>query len=92
MVLTQVNLPVEGIALIIGVDRLLDMSRTAVNISGDAIVSIIIAKSEGEFDERVFYDPQAGFDDPDEIVHDIEEKLHVSHDILEKEQEEQANT
>lgn len=37
MVLNQVNLPVEGIALIIGIDRILDMSRTAVNISGDAI-------------------------------------------------------
>lgn len=46
MVLEQVNLPVEGIALIIGVDRLLDMIRTSVNVSGDAICSIIIAKSE----------------------------------------------
>ena len=89
MVLTQVNLPVEGIALIIGVDRLLDMSRTAVNISGDAIVSIIIAKSEGEFDETIFYDPNAGFEDPDDVVQDIEEKLHISHDILEKEKAQQ---
>lgn len=88
MVLAQVNLPVEGIALIIGVDRLLDMSRTAVNISGDAIVSIIVAKSEGEFDEKVFSDPNAGFEDPDDIVNEIEEKIHVSHDILEKEQTE----
>ena len=54
MVLQQVNLPVEGIALILGVDRVLDMMRTAVNISGDTIGSIIIAKSEGELDESVF--------------------------------------
>jgi len=54
MVLKQVGLPVEGIALIIGVDRLLDMTRTAVNISGDCTVSCIVAKSEGEFDKEVF--------------------------------------
>jgi Na+/H+-dicarboxylate symporter len=48
MVLTQVGLPVEGIALIMGVDRILDMTRTAVNITGDAVCTLIIAKSEGE--------------------------------------------
>lgn len=63
MVLQQVGLPVEGIALIIGVDRLLDMTRTSVNITGDAMVSIVVAKSEGEFDERVFNDPRAGLKD-----------------------------
>lgn len=46
MVLKQVHLPVEGIALIIGVDRLLDMARTAVNISGDAMIACIVDKSE----------------------------------------------
>ncbi|GAA0337531.1 dicarboxylate/amino acid:cation symporter [Bacillus carboniphilus] len=46
MVLTQVNLPVEGIALIIGIDRLLDMLRTAVNITGDAACAVIVAESE----------------------------------------------
>ncbi len=60
MVLQQVNLPVEGIALIIGVDRLLDMTRTAVNITGDCTVACIVAKSEGELDEAVFNDPEAG--------------------------------
>jgi len=46
MVLQSVNLPVEGIALIIGVDRLLDMMRTAVNITGDAACAVIVSKSE----------------------------------------------
>ena len=55
LVLQQVGLPVEGIALIIGVDRLLDMMRTAVNVCGDAAVATIVAKSEGKFDESVFY-------------------------------------
>ena len=50
MVFEQVGLPTEGIALILGVDRILDMMRTAVNITGDAIVSIFIAKKEGKLD------------------------------------------
>ncbi len=60
MVLNQVGLPVEGIALIIGVDRMLDMIRTAVNVTGDAVATVIIAKSEGEFNEQIFNDSQAG--------------------------------
>lgn len=59
MVLGQVGLPVEGIGLIIGVDRLLDMTRTSVNVTGDAMVSLIVAKSEGELDESVFHDEKA---------------------------------
>ena len=54
MVLKEAGLPIEGIALIMGIDRILDMTRTAVNISGDTIVSLIVAKSEGELDEKVF--------------------------------------
>lgn len=54
LVLDQVGLPVEGIALIIGVDRLLDMLRTAVNVTGDATVATIVASSEGQLDRGVF--------------------------------------
>lgn len=60
MVFTQVGLPVEGIALIIGVDRLLDMMRTAVNVTGDAATTCIVAKSEGKIDMEVYNDPNAG--------------------------------
>ncbi|RBP93359.1 dicarboxylate/amino acid:cation symporter [Pseudidiomarina tainanensis] len=63
MVLGQVGLPVEGIGLIIGVDRLLDMTRTAVNVTGDAMVSVIVAKSEGALDEDVFNDAKADIDE-----------------------------
>lgn len=56
MVLQQVGLPLEGIAIVMGVDRLLDMVRTAVNITGDSVVSTVVAKSEGAFSEEVFYD------------------------------------
>jgi len=54
MVLKQVGLPIEGIALIIGVDRLLDMVRTAVNVTGDAAVSCVVGKSEGQINEKIF--------------------------------------
>ena len=47
MVLTQVGVPVEGIALIFGIDRLLDMMRTAVNVTGDGVTACVVAKSEG---------------------------------------------
>lgn len=60
MVFAQVGLPIEGIGLILGVDRLMDMIRTAVNVSGDAVVSSIVAKSEGKLDMDTFADPQAG--------------------------------
>ena len=60
MVLNQVGLPVEGIGLIIGVDRLLDMIRTATNVTGDAMVTTVVANSEGFLDRDVFNDPGAG--------------------------------
>ena len=46
LVLQSVGLPVEGIAIVLGVDRLLDMSRTATNIAGDACVAVVVAKGE----------------------------------------------
>lgn len=48
IVLKAVHVPEEGIALILGVDRILDMCRTVTNITGDAAVSVVIAQSEGE--------------------------------------------
>jgi len=66
LVLTQAGLPVEGIALILGVDRLLDMVRTAVNVTGDATVSTVVAYHEGQLDEVVFNDPDADFEGDDE--------------------------
>ncbi len=59
LVLGQAGLPLEGIALILGVDRILDMVRTAVNVTGDATVSVIVARSEGQFEQKVFDDPYA---------------------------------
>jgi Na+/H+-dicarboxylate symporter len=60
MVFVQVGLPIEGIGLILGVDRLMDMIRTAVNVSGDAVVSVIVAESEASLDIELYQDIHAG--------------------------------
>ena len=75
MVLTQVGLPIEGIALILGVDRLMDMIRTAVNITGDAVVTTIVAKGEGKLDLAVFNDPYAGMLAEDDLQIDPPPKV-----------------
>ena len=54
MVLQSVGLPTEGIALIMGIDRILDMLRTAVNITGDAVCTTIVAHQEKALDRTVF--------------------------------------
>lgn len=54
MVLASINLPIEGIALLIGVDRIIDMFRTPINVAGDHICTLLIAKSENEFDEGIY--------------------------------------
>ena len=56
MVLNSVGLPIEGIGYIMGIDRILDMSRTAVNITGDAICTTIVACQDNSCDKDVFYD------------------------------------
>lgn len=60
LVLKQVGLPLEGIGLIIGVDRILDMIRTAVNITGDAMVSVVVANSEKAIDPQIYNNLRAG--------------------------------
>ena len=54
MVFASVNLPVEGIGLIMGIDRILDMTRTAVNITGDAVCTTIVASQDKAIDIDVF--------------------------------------
>ncbi|WP_028117078.1 dicarboxylate/amino acid:cation symporter [Ferrimonas senticii] len=52
LVLTSVGLPLEGVALVAGIDRILDMARTVVNVSGDLLATTVIAKSEGEINQQ----------------------------------------
>lgn len=54
IVLNQFNLPIEGISLVVGIDRLLDMVRTAVNAAGNSMVACLVAQSEGQIDYEVF--------------------------------------
>ncbi|NOY63635.1 MAG: dicarboxylate/amino acid:cation symporter [Gammaproteobacteria bacterium] len=71
MVFNQVGLPIEGIALIMGVDRLLDMMRTAVNVTGDAVITTIVARSEKRISMDIYNDPDAG------VVEDV----HLPHGV-----------
>ncbi|MBM4348902.1 MAG: dicarboxylate/amino acid:cation symporter [Deltaproteobacteria bacterium] len=48
MVLGAIGVPIEGIALVAGVDRILDMPRTAVNVTDDAVAAVLVGKSEGD--------------------------------------------
>ena len=67
MVLTAIGVPTEGLALVLGVDRLLDMFRTSVNVVGDSAVTSLMARLEGE-DLRIMsanedaHDPARGFE------------------------------
>jgi Na+/H+-dicarboxylate symporter len=54
MVLTSVGVPMEGVGIILGIDRILDMFRTTVNITGDAAITLIIDKTEGHLDEKAY--------------------------------------
>jgi Na+/H+-dicarboxylate symporter len=54
IVLSSVGLPVEGISLIVGIDRILDMIRTMINITGDCTVTLIVDKMEGTFNEDIY--------------------------------------
>jgi Na+/H+-dicarboxylate symporter len=56
MVLSSVGLPLEGIALIAGIDRILDMMRTTVNITGDCVITMLVDKTEGTFDDKTYHD------------------------------------
>ncbi|MGO2133283.1 MAG: dicarboxylate/amino acid:cation symporter [Halomonas sp.] len=54
IVLTQIGLPLEALAVVAGVDRILDMARTSVNVAGDLMVTVLVGKSEGELDENIY--------------------------------------
>lgn len=56
MVLHSVGLPIEGIGLLLGVDRVLDMLRTTINITGDCAITMIVDRTEKTLNEDVYYD------------------------------------
>jgi Na+/H+-dicarboxylate symporter len=62
----------------------MDMIRTAVNVSGDAVVSSIVSKSEGKLDLSIYNDPNAG-------IYDEDEEMHID-DAVEAEMQEAVNS
>lgn len=75
MVLQSVGLPVEGIALIIGIDRLLDMSRTAINITGDAACAVMVVETEKRREERIALKQEKNIEKVNENNEPISEKV-----------------
>ncbi|MFD2191564.1 dicarboxylate/amino acid:cation symporter [Pistricoccus aurantiacus] len=57
IVMAQVGLPLEAIAVVAGIDRILDMARTSVNVAGDLMVTTLVGKSEGELDLEIYNSP-----------------------------------
>jgi len=70
LVFSQVGLPIEAIGYILGIDRIVDMTRTAVNVTGDTVVTTIVAKSEDRIDLEVFNDHNAGHFEEVHVPHE----------------------
>lgn len=71
VVLTSLGLPIEGLAMVLGIDVILDMARTMTNVTGASVAALLVATSEGEFDREAFYR-----DDIDEIELNTQKPLH----------------
>jgi Na+/H+-dicarboxylate symporter len=67
MVLSSVGLPLEGITLILGVDRLLEMFRTAINITGDCTVTVLVDSWENTLNRRVYYSQEEDEEDEETV-------------------------
>ncbi|WP_395377836.1 dicarboxylate/amino acid:cation symporter [Marinicella sp. W31] len=70
-VLVQMGLPTDALVIILSIDRLLDMTRTAVNITGDCAVTCIVAKSQGRMSQAIYYDPDSGDVKQDQQSEDV---------------------
>jgi Na+/H+-dicarboxylate symporter len=68
MVLAALNLPIEGIAFIAGIDRVLDMMRTTINITGDATITLIIDSSEGTLNKKLYNTPSSKISSHKELL------------------------
>ena len=59
MVFTQVGIPLEAVALVAGIDRIMDMARTSINVLGDATAAIFVSHLEGDLDQAKVANPEA---------------------------------
>jgi DAACS family dicarboxylate/amino acid:cation (Na+ or H+) symporter len=55
VVIASVGLPIEGLALLAGIDRIREMGSTVLNVLGDVVCAVYVAKQEGELDVRQYY-------------------------------------
>lgn len=67
MVFTTVGLPVEGVAMIMGIDRILDMGRTVINVTGDGVVTTCIANATGLLNRDVFKNDRIQAVNPEDV-------------------------
>lgn len=65
--ISTIGVPMAGLTFIAGIDRLVDMGRTAVNVVGNSLASVVIAKSENEFNEQQATEFAASFDKPKNV-------------------------
>lgn len=75
MVLQSVGLPIEGIGLILGIDRILDMCRSTVNTMGDCICTLIVSKSENSFNEEQYYSDISSSEDLNELCENADNSI-----------------
>ena len=54
IMLTSIGMPIEGVALLVGVDRVLDLLSTTINITGDATITLVIDNTEGTLDKETY--------------------------------------
>lgn len=80
IVLRQVGLPIEGIAIILAIDRFIDMLRTSVNVAGNAVIACIIGRSEHGIDPRIYNSNSESFVKKPEETH--EKTSTVNSDIM----------
>lgn len=81
LMLASAGLPLEGAALVLGVDKLLDMLRTTVNLMGNAVGSIWIGKSVGKFNKRIYDDPQAAVGE-EKTIGEFGQEISINRDYL----------
>jgi len=75
MVLSAVNIPIEGVAFIAGIDRILDMMRTTLNITGDAAITLLVDASEGTFNKTIYNTDSAKLSEGEEGLSKVFDKI-----------------
>jgi len=81
MVLSSVGIPLDVIGLMVAINRVVDMISTTTNITGDTLTAVLVAKSEGELDEKIYYADSSQLLHAIPKTHDIEDKISGQKDL-----------